>query len=205
VLVRFSRHAIILDLMLKYQLALVSAVSSGEFVVASMLGNDEGHVPPPEQVHVVLLAAEDKLERVGQHLFEQSTRDELCGRWARVDQAVLSDNFACSPGAQLLTARQLHACIGVPEHPGSRCILILPHTVVLIGAADAVLFKAALAWLEWATCSGIGEALMLTSYARHGGHRRSGVHEHASFPDLHGHLFDHASTKMKQRGEKWAQ
>jgi hypothetical protein len=47
----------------------------------------------PEQVHAVVCAAEDELERDGEDMFQWSTPDELCGQWARVYQAVLSEDF----------------------------------------------------------------------------------------------------------------
>jgi hypothetical protein len=61
VLVRFSSYAIMPGSMLKYRHALVSAVLSEDFFVASREAfkrrKDKGQVPPSEWVHAVLLAA----------------------------------------------------------------------------------------------------------------------------------------------------
>jgi hypothetical protein len=97
VLERFSSYAIMLESMLKYRHALVSALLSEDFLVASSKAfkrwRDTGFVSPSEQVHEVLLAAEEELEQDGEHSFQCTTPDELCGRWACVYQAVLSEDF----------------------------------------------------------------------------------------------------------------
>jgi hypothetical protein len=97
VLVRFSSYAIMPESMLKYRHALVSAGLFEDFLVPSSKAfnrrKDTGFVPPSEQVHEVLLAAEEELEQDGKHSFQRTTPDELCGRWARVYQAVLSEDF----------------------------------------------------------------------------------------------------------------
>jgi hypothetical protein len=93
----FSSYAIMLESMLKYRHALVSAVLSDDFLVASSKAfkrrKDTDFVPPSEQVHEVPLAAEEELEQDGEHSFQRTTRDELCGQWACVYQAVLSEDF----------------------------------------------------------------------------------------------------------------
>jgi hypothetical protein len=70
---------------------------SEDFLVASSKAfkrqKDTGFVPTSEQVHEVLLAAEEKLEQDGGHNFQRTTPEELCGRWARVYQAVVSEDF----------------------------------------------------------------------------------------------------------------
>jgi hypothetical protein len=97
VLVRFSSYAIMLESMLKYRHALVFAVLSEDFLVASSKAfkrrKDTGFVPPSEQVFEVLLAAEEELEQDGEHSFQRTTPDELCDQWAHVYQAVLSEDF----------------------------------------------------------------------------------------------------------------
>jgi hypothetical protein len=97
VLVRFSSYAIMLESMLKYRHALVSAVLSEDFLVASSKAfkrrKNTGCAPPSEQVHEVLLAAEEELEQDGEQSFQRTTPDELCTPWARVYQAVLSEDF----------------------------------------------------------------------------------------------------------------
>jgi hypothetical protein len=85
-----------LESMLKYCHALVFAVMSEDFLVASSKAfkrrKDTGFVSPSEQVHEVLLAAEEELEQDGKHNFQRTMPDELCGRRARVYQAVLSED-----------------------------------------------------------------------------------------------------------------
>jgi hypothetical protein len=86
-----------LESMLKYRLALVSAVLSEDFLVGSSKAfkrrKDTGFVPPSEQVHEVLLAAEEELEQDSKHSCQRTSPNELCGRWAHVYQAVLSEDF----------------------------------------------------------------------------------------------------------------
>jgi hypothetical protein len=96
VLVRFSSYAIMLQSLLKYRSELVSAVATEEFLTAANKATkrNKGFQPPLEQVHEVLLVAEEELERDELHSFDDRRAPaELTGRWKRVYQAVMSDAF----------------------------------------------------------------------------------------------------------------
>jgi hypothetical protein len=60
---------------------------------ASKRTRDNGYVPPPEQVHALLLVAQDELEWDSDHTFHQSRPYELYGPWAHAYQDVLSEDF----------------------------------------------------------------------------------------------------------------
>jgi hypothetical protein len=96
VLVRFSSYAIMLRSLLKYRSELVSVVASEEFLMAASKATkrSKGFQPPLEQVHEVLLVAEEELDRDDQHSFDdRSAPSGLIGKWKRVYQAVMSEAF----------------------------------------------------------------------------------------------------------------
>ena len=84
-----------LQSLLKYRSELVSAVSTEEFLTAARKAakRGKGFQPPHEQVHEVLLAAEEQLDRDDEHIFDRSAPSELTGKWKRVYQAVMSEAF----------------------------------------------------------------------------------------------------------------
>jgi hypothetical protein len=95
VLVHFSSYAIMLQSLLKYRSDLVSAVSTEEFLTAASTASkwSKGLQPPHEQVHEVLLVAEEKLDHDDEHIFDCSAPSELTGKWERTFQAVMSAAF----------------------------------------------------------------------------------------------------------------
>jgi hypothetical protein len=95
VLVRFSSYAIMLQSLLKYRSELGFAVTTEESLTAASKASmrNKGLQPPYEEVHEVLLVTEEELDRGDKHIFGCSAPSELTGKWKRVYQAVMSEEF----------------------------------------------------------------------------------------------------------------
>jgi hypothetical protein len=103
----FSLYAIMLQSLLKYRSELLSAVSTEEFLTAASEASkrSKGCQPPHEQVHEVLLVAEEELDLDDEHIFDCSAPSRLTGKWKHVYQAVMSEE--CWHAAE--------ACINIVE------------------------------------------------------------------------------------------